>query len=130
MVAGPIDREELSRYALTVRVEDPGGLSGVAQVAVRVLDVNDRDPEFADLPYIFRVKENDLTGYIGRVHVITIHLKSPTSFILYQFFRQRMLTSKGMGKLRIRCSQIQILLSTAKLAKSNRERLWTMKQKG
>ena len=70
LVNGPIDREQLSRYTLTIKAEDPGGLSSVAQVRIRVLDVNDKSPEFADLPYIFRVKENDLTGYIGRVHVI------------------------------------------------------------
>lgn len=69
LLAKPIDREQLSRYVLTVRAEDTGGLSSVAQVMVRVLDTNDRSPEFIDLPYIFRVKENDLTGYIGRVHV-------------------------------------------------------------
>ncbi|XP_046657764.1 cadherin-99C-like isoform X2 [Daphnia pulicaria] len=68
LLAKPIDREQLSRYVLTVRAEDTGGLSSVAQVMVRVLDTNDRSPEFIDLPYIFRVKENDLTGYIGRVH--------------------------------------------------------------
>ena len=70
LVAGTIDREELSRYVLTVKAEDVGGLFNVVQVIIRVMDINDRNPEFADLPYIFRVKENDLTGYIGRVHVI------------------------------------------------------------
>lgn len=69
LVAGSIDREELSRYALTIKAEDTGGLASVAQVIIRVVDVNDKNPEFADSPYIFRVKENDLTGYIGRVHV-------------------------------------------------------------
>ena len=69
LLAEPIDREQLSRYVLTVRAEDTGGLSSVAQAMVRVLDTNDRSPEFIDLPYIFLVKENDLTGYIGRVHV-------------------------------------------------------------
>ena len=69
LLAESIDREQISRYVLTVRAEDTGGLSSVAQVMVRVLDANDRSPEFIDLPYIFRVKENDLTGYIGRVHV-------------------------------------------------------------
>lgn len=69
LVAGSIDREELSRYALTIKAEDSGGLASVAQVIIRVVDVNDKNPEFADSPYIFRVKENDLTGYIGRVHV-------------------------------------------------------------
>ncbi len=74
LVAGSIDREELSRYTLAIKAEDSGGLFSVAQVIIRVLDINDRTPEFADLPYIFRVKENDLTGYIGRVHVITFIL--------------------------------------------------------
>ena len=69
LLAEAIDREQLSRYVLTVRAEDTGGLSSVAQVMVRVMDSNDRSPEFIDLPYIFRVRENDLTGYIGRVHV-------------------------------------------------------------
>lgn len=72
LLAEPIDREQLSRYVLTVKAEDSGGLSSVAQVIIRVLDTNDRSPEFVDLPYIFRVKENDLTGYIGRVHVSTL----------------------------------------------------------
>ncbi|XP_032795630.2 cadherin-99C isoform X2 [Daphnia magna] len=68
LLAETIDREQLSRYVLTVKAEDSGGLSSVAQVMIRVLDSNDRSPEFVDLPYIFRVKENDITGYIGRVH--------------------------------------------------------------
>ena len=69
MVNGPIDREELSRYTLTVKAEDPGGLSAVTRVHIRVIDINDKNPEFVDLPYSFTVKENDLTGYVGRVQV-------------------------------------------------------------
>ena len=65
-----IDREALSRYALVIKAEDSDGLSSTARVSIRVLDVNDRSPEFVDLPYVFRVRENDPTGYIGRVHVI------------------------------------------------------------
>lgn len=72
LLAETIDREQLSRYVLTVKAEDSGGLSSVAQVMIRVLDSNDRSPEFVDLPYIFRVKENDITGYIGRVHVTIV----------------------------------------------------------
>lgn len=34
---------------------------------IRVIDINDKNPEFVDLPYSFTVKENDLTGYVGRV---------------------------------------------------------------
>ena len=69
IINGIIDREELSRYTLTVKAEDPAGLSALVRVNIRVTDVNDKNPEFIDLPYVFRVKENDLTGYIGRVHV-------------------------------------------------------------
>lgn len=53
-----------------MKAEDPGGLSSTARVHVRISDTNDRDPEFIDLPYVFRIKENDLTGYIGRVQVM------------------------------------------------------------
>jgi len=70
LINGPIDREELSRYALTVKAEDPNGLSAVTRVHIRVLDINDNSPEFMDLPYLFSVKENDNNGYVGRVHVI------------------------------------------------------------
>ena len=69
LVNGLIDREELSRYTLTVKAEDPAGLSAIARLHIRVVDINDKNPEFVDLPYSFSVKENDLTGYIGRVHV-------------------------------------------------------------
>lgn len=68
LVNGLIDREELSRYTLTVKAEDPAGLSAIARLHIRVVDINDKNPEFVDLPYSFSVKENDLTGYIGRVH--------------------------------------------------------------
>ena len=78
LVKGPIDREELSRYMLAVKAEDPGGLSAITQVHIRVIDINDKNPEFVDLPYSFSVKENDLTGYVGRVHVISFVI----SFIL------------------------------------------------
>lgn len=80
-----IDREELSRYSLTIRAEDAGSLSSSVLVTIRVLDVNDRTPEFMDLPYVFRVRENDLTGYVGRVHVCSIR-SLLTIFISIQNF--------------------------------------------
>jgi protocadherin-15 len=52
-----------------IKAEDQGGLTSTARLQIRVSDTNDRNPEFTDLPYVFRVKENDLTGYVGRVQV-------------------------------------------------------------
>ena len=52
-----------------IKAEDQGGLTSSARLQIRVSDTNDRNPEFTDLPYVFRVKENDLTGYVGRVQV-------------------------------------------------------------
>lgn len=69
IIASSLDREELSRYSLTVKAQDPGGLSSSVRANIRVLDVNDRKPEFIDLPYVFNVRENDVTGYVGRVRV-------------------------------------------------------------
>ena len=33
-----------------------------------MVDVNDNNPDFIDLPYVFRIKENEPSGYVGRVH--------------------------------------------------------------
>lgn len=68
-VGTTIDREQLSRYSLTVKAEDVDALSTLTRANIRVLDVNDCDPTFVHLPYVFSVRENDpsTNGYIGRV---------------------------------------------------------------
>jgi len=69
---GGIDREQLSRYTLAIKAEDADGLFSMTRATIRVLDVNDSEPQFVDLPYVFNVRENGPGGggggsYVGRV---------------------------------------------------------------
>ncbi|XP_076395319.1 cadherin 99C isoform X2 [Megachile rotundata] len=63
-----LDREDLTRYQLLIKAEDSGGLSSTATVNIKVTDINDKNPEFVDLPYEFTVKEGEARKLIGRVH--------------------------------------------------------------
>ncbi|KAK2588635.1 hypothetical protein KPH14_006402 [Odynerus spinipes] len=62
-----LDREDLTRYQLLIKAEDTGGLSSTATVNIKVTDINDKNPEFVDLPYQFSVKEGEARKPIGRV---------------------------------------------------------------
>ena len=69
---GGIDRQQLSRYTLAIKAEDADGLFSMTRATIRVLDVNDSEPQFVDLPYVFNVRENGPGGggggsYVGRV---------------------------------------------------------------
>ncbi|NXC19313.1 PCDGC protein, partial [Corythaeola cristata] len=59
-----LDREEVSEYNVTVRAADGGSpsLRSSAVVALRVLDVNDNAPVFAEARYSARVVENNAAG--------------------------------------------------------------------
>ncbi|NXN29833.1 PCDGA protein, partial [Nycticryphes semicollaris] len=59
-----LDREEVSEYNVTVRAVDGGSppLRSSAVVALRVLDVNDNAPVFAEERYSARVPENNAAG--------------------------------------------------------------------
>ncbi|XP_026273024.1 cadherin-99C [Frankliniella occidentalis] len=63
-----LDREDLTRYQLLIKAEDTGGLSSTATVNIKVTDINDKNPEFDGLPYVFRVREGDANQTIGSVH--------------------------------------------------------------
>ncbi|XP_055373712.1 cadherin-99C [Condylostylus longicornis] len=65
-----LDRESLTRYQLTIRAEDNGGLSSTATVNIKVADINDKNPEFdeASLPYLFHVDEGNANTVVGVVH--------------------------------------------------------------
>ncbi|XP_076651067.1 cadherin 99C isoform X1 [Halictus rubicundus] len=63
-----LDREDLTRYQLLIKAEDSGGLFSSATVNIKVTDINDKNPEFVDLPYEFTVKEGEARKLIGRVH--------------------------------------------------------------
>lgn len=65
-----LDREDLTRYQLTIRAEDTGGLSTTATVNIKVTDINDKNPEFDDqiMPYVFDVDEGRANTFVGKVH--------------------------------------------------------------
>lgn len=51
-----------------IKAEDSDGLFSTATVNIKVTDINDKNPEFVDLPYEFTVKEGEARKLIGRVH--------------------------------------------------------------
>lgn len=65
-----LDREDLTRYQLILKAEDNGGLSTTATVNIKVTDINDNNPEFADAaqPYRFKVEEGRDGAIVGTVH--------------------------------------------------------------
>ncbi|NWZ98360.1 PCDGA protein, partial [Nesospiza acunhae] len=59
-----LDREQVSEYNVTVRAADGGSpaLQSSAVLALRVLDVNDNAPVFAEERYSARLSENNAAG--------------------------------------------------------------------
>ncbi|XP_074740250.1 protocadherin gamma-A2-like [Strix uralensis] len=59
-----LDREEVAEYNVTVRAADGGSpaLQSSAVLALRVLDVNDNAPVFAEARYSARLPENNAAG--------------------------------------------------------------------
>lgn len=53
-----------------IRAEDTGGLSSTATVNIKVTDINDKNPEFVDLPYQFKVNEGVVNQTVGAVHAV------------------------------------------------------------
>ncbi|XP_023802995.1 protocadherin gamma-A7-like, partial [Cyanistes caeruleus] len=64
VTARELDREQVSEYNVTVRAADGGSpaLQSSAVLALRVLDVNDNAPVFAEERYSARVVENNAAG--------------------------------------------------------------------
>ncbi|XP_061209950.1 protocadherin gamma-A2-like isoform X14 [Neopsephotus bourkii] len=64
VTAGELDREKVSEYNVTVRAADSGSpvLQSSALLALRVLDVNDNAPVFAETRYSARLAENNAVG--------------------------------------------------------------------
>ncbi|CAB4070046.1 PCDH15 [Lepeophtheirus salmonis] len=61
-VMKPLDRENITNYNM-----DLGGKFGLSSLQITVLDENDNDPKFLDLPYSFRVSEGAYKKLIGKV---------------------------------------------------------------
>ncbi|XP_068062408.1 protocadherin gamma-A6-like [Anomalospiza imberbis] len=64
VTASELDREQVSEYNVTVRAADGGSppLQSSAVLALRVLDVNDNAPVFAEERYSARLAENNAAG--------------------------------------------------------------------
>ncbi|XP_074912529.1 protocadherin gamma-A2-like [Buteo buteo] len=64
VTARALDREEVAEYNVTVRAADGGSpaLWSSAVLALRVLDVNDNAPVFAEARYSARLPENNAAG--------------------------------------------------------------------
>ncbi|NWV69502.1 PCDG7 protein, partial [Malurus elegans] len=64
VTARELDREQVSEYTVTVRAADGGSppLQSSAVLALRVLDVNDNAPVFAQERYSARLAENNAAG--------------------------------------------------------------------
>ncbi|NWZ99681.1 PCDGA protein, partial [Nesospiza acunhae] len=64
VTASELDREQVSEYNVTVRAADGGSpaLQSSAVLALRVLDVNDNAPVFAEERYSARLSENNAAG--------------------------------------------------------------------
>ncbi|XP_075020927.1 protocadherin gamma-A10-like [Calonectris borealis] len=64
VTAEELDREEVAEYNVTVRAADGGSpaLWSSAVLALRVLDVNDNAPVFAEARYSARLAENNAAG--------------------------------------------------------------------
>lgn len=55
-----------------IKAEDTGGLSSTATVNIKVTDINDKNPEFVDLPYEFKVNEGEINQTVGTVHAVDL----------------------------------------------------------
>ncbi|KAK7603537.1 hypothetical protein V9T40_003536 [Parthenolecanium corni] len=69
-VVRKLDREQLTQYQLIIKAEDEDGLSSSATVNIKVSDINDKNPEFINLPYEFTVVEGKNGAPVGQVKAI------------------------------------------------------------
>lgn len=53
-----------------IKAEDEGGLSSTATVNILVSDINDKNPEFVEMPYEFSVREGIAGAVVGQVKAL------------------------------------------------------------
>lgn len=63
-LSGYLDREAVETYSLSVLAVDSSSNTGLAEVIVTVIDVNDNSPQFEQSEYQGFVSENSLEGEI------------------------------------------------------------------
>lgn len=64
---GPFFNVFVSPRAQIIKAEDDDGLSSTATVNIKVSDINDKNPEFINLPYEFSVAEGKGGAPVGQV---------------------------------------------------------------
>ncbi|XP_030595792.1 protocadherin alpha-8-like isoform X9 [Archocentrus centrarchus] len=71
LVDGPLDRESVSRYDISIEATDEGtpSLSSTSLITIHVSDVNDNPPKFPDSTITLYVKENSPIG--TTIHKLT-----------------------------------------------------------
>ncbi|KAM4621833.1 protocadherin alpha-8-like [Polymixia lowei] len=72
LVDGPLDRESVSQYNVTITATDEGTspLAGTAVITVRVSDVNDNAPRFPEPVINVYVRENSAVGEV--IYTMTV----------------------------------------------------------
>ncbi|XP_066506574.1 protocadherin alpha-2-like [Hoplias malabaricus] len=66
VVDGPLDREQIAQYSITVTAVDKGNpsLSSSVVLTLDITDVNDNPPRFPDALMVFNVEENSPAGNV------------------------------------------------------------------
>ncbi|XP_068181916.1 protocadherin alpha-8-like [Antennarius striatus] len=106
-----LDREEISRYDVTITAKDTGlpSFSTEKTISVVVLDVNDNRPKFSSSPYVFYVIENNIPGVPVFSVKASDHDESDNALISYQIFRQASEVNKFASFLNINSESGNIL---------------------
>ncbi|XP_078810321.1 protocadherin alpha-3 isoform X23 [Oryzias latipes] len=84
-----LDREETSRYDITITAKDAGepSLTSEKTISVYVSDTNDNKPEFSLNPYTFYLTENNTPGAPVFSVQATDHDEGENALISYNLFR-------------------------------------------
>ncbi|XP_049324640.1 protocadherin alpha-2 isoform X6 [Astyanax mexicanus] len=99
VVNGPLDREDMPQYSVTILATDKGTppLSSSIVLAVDIADVNDNAPRFPDIVTVFYVKENSPAGNI----IATVTAQDPdvkeNAQIVYSLMNMNNMDSSWMS---------------------------------
>ncbi|XP_031159095.1 protocadherin alpha-3-like [Sander lucioperca] len=90
LVDGPLDRESVSNYNVTIVATDKGtpSLSGTSVLSIHVSDVNDNAPLFPEPLINVFVKENSPVGEIIKTVTATDADVDQNSQVSYSFFKE------------------------------------------
>uniref|UniRef100_A0A3B1ITY1 Cadherin domain-containing protein n=1 Tax=Astyanax mexicanus TaxID=7994 RepID=A0A3B1ITY1_ASTMX len=103
VVNGPLDREDMPQYSVTILATDKGTppLSSSIVLAVDIADVNDNAPRFSDIVTVFYVKENSPSGNI----IATVTAQDPdvneNAQIVYSLINRKNMDSSWMSMVDI-----------------------------